>query len=34
MIVYDGEGDLTPENIPAEYLREDALPQSPFTVGD
>ena len=34
MIFYDGEGDFTSENIPGKYLREDALPQTPFTVGD
>ncbi len=30
MIIYDGEGDFTSENIPAEYLREDALPPNPI----
>jgi len=34
MIVYDGEGDFTSETIPAKYLREDALPKPPFSVGE
>jgi hypothetical protein len=34
MIIYDGEGDFTPENIPEEYLKEDALRETQFSVGD
>jgi hypothetical protein len=33
-IIYDAEGDFTSENIPAKYLRRDALRETPFSVGD
>ncbi|MFA4860986.1 hypothetical protein [Methanoregula sp.] len=31
MIIYVGDGDFTPENIPAECLREDALREPSFS---
>jgi len=31
MIIYDGEGDFTPEIIPAEYPWEDALRKLSFS---
>jgi len=33
-IIYDAEGDFTSENIPAKYLRRDALRETSFSVGD
>jgi hypothetical protein len=34
MIIYDGKGDFTSEIMPVKYLREDALRETSFTVGE
>jgi hypothetical protein len=33
-IIYYGEGDFTSEIVPAKYLREDAIRETPISVGE